>query len=32
VDCAACHMKIEEQGDVFVQYKTNKLECIDCHQ
>ena len=32
VDCAACHMKIEEQGDVFVQYKTKKLECIDCHQ
>lgn len=32
VDCAACHQKVEEEGEIFVLYKNKKLECIDCHQ
>lgn len=31
-ECAACHKPYEDNGEIFVQYKIEKFECIDCHQ
>lgn len=31
VACEECHKPIEEDGAIFIQYKFNSFECIDCH-
>ncbi len=32
VACAACHKQVEMHGELVVQYKLKRFECIDCHQ
>jgi hypothetical protein len=31
VACIKCHKEVTDKGVSFVQYKTNKLKCEDCH-
>lgn len=31
VECAACHKPEEIDGEMIVQYKTDKIECAACH-
>lgn len=31
VACIKCHKKITRKGVSFIEYKTNKLKCTDCH-
>ncbi len=32
VDCSACHKPVETGGEMVVQYKLKRFQCIDCHQ
>ncbi|MBL7793842.1 MAG: hypothetical protein JNK77_16055 [Saprospiraceae bacterium] len=32
VACEKCHKEIEKDGQVVVQYKLERFECVDCHQ
>lgn len=32
VECRACHEQTADDGSIFVIYKIEKFQCIDCHQ
>ena len=32
IACESCHKEIEENGQLYTQYKFESFECIDCHK
>jgi hypothetical protein len=31
VECGGCHKPVEKNGNIIIEYKITKRECIDCH-